>query len=68
MQQNDSRYGIYVSIIPYQEFEKNRQRLGLSAEQYLINLMGKDFTGKNYLRKIKRVDLNQTSIQIGDNV
>ena len=66
MQYNDSRYGIYVSIIPYQEFEKNRQRLGLSAEQYLINLMGKDFTGKTYARKIKHVDLNQTTIDSGE--
>ena len=68
MNNHDSRYGIYVTIIPYQEFEKNRQRLGLTAEQYLINLMGKDFTGKSYTRKIKQIDLNQTSIQNGDNV
>ena len=61
MRYDDNRYGIYVSIIPYKEFEENRRRLGLTQETYLINLMGKDFTGIDYPRKrIKHVDLQQT--------
>jgi hypothetical protein len=56
----DSRYSILVDLITYKEFEKARERLGLSASTYLKNLMGKDFTVQV---RFKHVDLGQTKIQ-----
>lgn len=63
MRSDDTRYGISVDRITYLEFEKARERLGLSQITYLRNLMGKDFT---VLVKFKRADLNQTRLYEND--
>lgn len=59
MKEYENRYGIYVSAVTYREFEKARECLGLSAETYLKNLMGKDFT---VMVKFKKVDLKQSRL------
>ena len=62
----EAKYGINVGIIPYSLFERNRQRLGISADTYLTNLMNLDYSGDVILEKPiglkKKLDLNQTRL------
>ena len=55
----DRRFCIYVDVDTYKAFQEGRERLGLSENTYLRNLLGQDFTVKV---KFKHVDLNQTRL------
>ena len=71
MNSYDARYGINVSIINYKTFEANRMKLGITADEYLCNLMMLDYSGEVVLEKptvkYKRyVDLKQSRLYSND--